>query len=313
MKDLSFIIPIRVDTEDRIENCLTVLRFIQLHFTESEVLLMEQDSEPHTSKIVESFPWVRRNFEINQGRFSKSRAVNEGVALSTRPLICVCDTDILLHPDAIRQSCKILRQDRGRVVIPHNRIFVDVSGALKVEISNSLDMDKYGKVRRFSDAPVTSDNTTRDCSGGIFLAEKKVLLLSGGLNKKMVSYGWEDTEFIRRLDKLGQYTFMLPQYNLVHLDHRRGTDSRVNEMFDVNRAEFEKINAMSKAQLELYIETDLDIASDADREKRPSFRKRQALVNIITLQKLAHFLNKVQVNLQINGMATFFRKFIHAR
>lgn len=313
MKDLSFIIPIRVDTEDRIDNCLTVLRFLQLHFPNSEVLLMEQDSEPRTAKIIASFPWIRRSFEINPGRFSKSRAVNEGVALSTRPLICMCDTDILLHPDAIRQACRMLRRDLGRVVIPHNRIFMDVSGALKAEISSSLDMEKYGKVRRFSDAPVRSDNATRDCNGGIFLAEKKVLLLSGGLNKKMISYGWEDTEFIRRLDKLGQYTFMLPKYNLVHLDHRRGTDSRINEMFDVNRAEFEKINAMNKTSLESYVETDLDIASDADRETRPTFRKRQAVVNMFTLQKLAHFLNKVQVNLQINGMATFFRKFIHAR
>lgn len=313
MKDLAFIIPIRVDTEDRIENCLTVLRFLQLHFPDSEVLLMEQDSEPRTAKIVESFPAVRANFEINPGRFSKSRAVNDGVALSTRPLICMCDTDILLHPDAIRQACKILRKGLGRVVIPHNRIFMDVSGALKAEISSSLDMDKYGKTRRFSDAPVRPDNATRDCNGGIFLAEKRVLLLSGGLNKKMVSYGWEDTEFIRRLDKLGQYTFMLPRYNLVHLDHRRGADSRANEMFDINHAEFDKVNAMTRAQLERYIETDLDIASEADRLKRTAIRKRQAIVNIIRLQPMAHFLNKVQVNLQINGVGKFFRKFVHAR
>lgn len=313
MKDLSFIIPIRVDTEDRIDNCLTVLRFIQSHFPDSEVLLMEQDSEPRTTKIVTTFPWVRRSFETNPGRFSKSRAVNEGVALSTRPLICMCDTDILLHPDAIRQACKMLRRGLGRVVIPHNRIFMDVSGALKAEISESLNMEKYGKVRRFSDAPVRPDNATRDCNGGIFLAEKKVLLLSGGLNKKMISYGWEDTEFIRRLDKLGQYTFMLPKYNLVHLDHRRGTDSRINEMFDINRAEFVKVNAMTRLQLERYVETDLDIAKNNDSLGRSAFRKRQNYINAVRLQLFAHILNKVHVYIQINGLKKFIRKFSHAR
>lgn len=312
MKDLSFIIPIRVDTDDRIDNCLTVLRFVQMHFPRSEVLLMEQDSEIRTERILEAFPAVRRNFELNPGRFSKSRAVNSGIALSVRALICMCDTDILLHPDAIRRAAAICRMHRGRVVIPHNRIFLDVSGAMKDEISRSLDMEKYGRVRRFSDAPVRTDVASRDCNGGIFLAGKELLQLTGGLNKKMISYGWEDTEFIRRLDKLGNYTFMLPEFNLVHLDHRRGSDSQINEMFDINRAEFEKINAMSRSQLQLYVETDLDIAQEQDRARRPSFRRRQVLMNFLALQWLAHVMNKVWVNVQINGVSKFMRKFGYA-
>ena len=312
MKDLSFIIPIRVDTEDRLDNCLTILRFLQLHFPEAEVLLMEQDAETRTDRIIEAFPGVRRNFEPNPGRFSKSLAVNHGVELSTRPLICMCDTDILLHPDAIRRACRILRMRMGRVVIPHNRIFVDVSGELKSEISASLDMNKYGRFRRFADAPAGKNSVTRDCNGGIFLAEKEVLQFAGGLNRKMISYGWEDTEFIRRLDKLGYYTFMLPEFNLVHLDHRRGADSRINEMFDVNRAEFEKVNAMNRRQLQSYIETDLDITPESERARRHSLRRRQAFMNFIACQWLAHVINKIQVNLQINGMSKFLRKFSHA-
>jgi len=310
MKDLSFIIPIRVDTEDRVDNCLTILRFLQLHFPEAEVLLMEQDAETKTDRIIEEFPAVRRNFECNPGRFSKSLAVNNGVELSTRSLICMCDTDILLHPDAIRRACKILRTRMGRVVVPHNRIFVDVSGEMRQEIAASLDMEKYGKVRRFADAPIGKDVVTRDCNGGIFLAEKEVLQLAGGLNRKMISYGWEDTEFIRRLDKLGYYTFMLADYNLVHLDHRRGTDSRINEMFDVNRAEFEKINAMSRDQLQSYVETDLDIAPDQLRVSRPALRRRQAFMNFLALQWLVHVLNKIRVNVQINGISKFLRRYV---
>lgn len=207
MKDISFIIPIRVDTEDRIDNCLVILRFIKMHFPESEVLLMEQDAATKTDRILEVFPFVRRHFELNPGRFSKSAAVNSGVSLSSRMLICMCDTDILLHPEAIRRAAQFLRKNSGRVVIPHNKIFLDVSGALKDEISISLDMDKYGKVLRFSDAPVRDDLILRENNGGIFMAGKEVLQLVGGLNKKMISYGWEDAEFTRRVDKLGFYSF----------------------------------------------------------------------------------------------------------
>jgi len=312
MIDMTFIIPIRVDTEDRIYNCLTILRFLNQYFPQSEILLMEQDAEIRTDRITEAFPLVRRDFALNSGRFSKSVAVNTGIALSTRELICMCDTDILLHPDALLRAAEMLRKRSTIVVIPHNRIFLDVSGELRSEISSTLDMEKYGRVRKFSEVPIRSGLASRDCNGGIFVARKEILQLEGGLNKKMISYGWEDTEFIRRLDKLGYYTFMLPQFNLVHLEHRRGPDSQVNEMYDINRLEFEKINSMNRHQLQLYVESELDIAPAQDRVRRSLIRRRQSLVNILTFQWLAHVINKVNVNLQINGVSKFLRKFVHA-
>lgn len=310
MKDLSFIIPIRVDTEDRIDNCLTVLRFLFIHFPESEVLLMEQDSLVRTQRLQETFPMIRHDFLLNPDRFNKSLAVNTGIALSTRPMVCMCDTDILLHPEAIRRAARMVRGNIKRVVIPYNRMVLNVSGDIKAEIVTSLDLEKYGRVRRFSDAPVRDDLALRENNGGIFVADKEVLVLEGGVNKKMISYGWEDSEFSRRLDKLGYYTFMLPEFNLVHLDHRRGPDSQINEMFDVNRKEFEKISAMSRRALRRYVETDLDIAPGDLRSRRAALRRRQDWINLITFQWLTHMANKVWVNFQINGLARFFRKFV---
>lgn len=311
MKDMSFIIPIRVDNEERVDNCSTILRFLHMHFPQSEVLLIEQDAKIRTQSIIESFPAVRRSFELNPGKFSKSLAVNRGIALSTRELICMWDADILVHPGALRRAADMLRSGIGRVVIPHNRIFLDVSGALKDEISSSFEMEKYGRVRRFSDVPVRADLAWRECHGGIFVGQKEVLKLTGGLNKKMISYGWQDIEFLRRLDKLGYYSFMLPDFNLVHLDHPRGPDSHANEMYDINRAEFEKVNGMSRRQLQSYVETDLDIAEAQDRALRSSLRRRQALMNLLTMQWLAHVVNKVLVHVQINGVSRLLRRLVY--
>lgn len=307
MHDLSFIIPIRVDSDDRINNCLAILRFLTTHFPAAEIQLVEQDTVSRTAQVVAAYPSVCHDFELNTERFNKARAVNKGALAASRALICMCDSDILLHPEAIRTACAILRQKRGRIVIPHNRIFVDISAAMKSEMMDSYDLDQYGTIRRFSDVPRRGDVTSRDCNGGIFLAEKQTLLLGGGLNTKMVSYGWEDTEFIRRFDRLGYYTTMLPRYNLVHLDHHRGADSRINEMFDVNKAEFDKVNAMPRARLEAYVESDLDIAPEALRQLRPGLRRRQALANSLHLQFVRHVLNKIQVRLQTYGIAAVLR------
>lgn len=105
---------------------------------------------------------------------------------------------------------------------------------------------------------------------------------------------------------------MFPEFNLVHLDHRRGLDSQINEMFDINRAEFKKISAMSRLQLESYVETDLDIAPVELRVKRTALRRRQMLLNLINFGWLMHLVNKIFVNLQINGITKFFRKYVHA-
>ena len=312
MQDLTFIIPIRVDTDDRIENCLTILRFLQQNFPESEILLMEQDAEMRTDCILNAFPAVKRYFAPNPGRFEKTTTVNMGIALATRPIICMYDTDILLHPSAVRQAATMLRSRKNRVVIPYNRIVIDVSGQLKSEISGSLDMEKFGTVRRFANTPTRSDLSVRENNGGIFIANKEVLMLEGGLNKKMISYGWEDAEFSKRFDKLGYYTFMLPAFNLVHLDHRRGPDSRINEMFDINQSEFRKVSAMTRRELQAYVETDLDIALPDGGKRRRALRRRQAIVNLLTLERIAHFINKVAINAQINGVSKFLKKFVYA-
>lgn len=312
MKDLTFIIPIRVDTDDRIENCLTVLRFLRQHFPLSEVMLLEQDSVVRTDRIVDAFPNIKRRFSHNPGHFSRSKGINDGVAAASGALVCACDTDILLHPEAIRRGAAILRSRRRRIVIPYNRIVLDVSGALKADISRSLDMERYGKVRRRADAPSRADLAVRINSGGIFMADRDVLLLEGGMNKKMIAYGWEDAEFCRRFDKIGYYTFMLRDFNLVHLDHRRGPDSQIGEMYDVNKLEFHKVTAMHRRQLRSYIETDLDVAPPEARLRRPLLRRRQALVNILTFQRLAHLVNKLIVNAQIDGFVKFFRKLVYA-
>ena len=58
MHELSFVIPIRVDTPDRLENCGAILRFLTAHFPESEIQLIEQDVESQTGRLRDAFPQV---------------------------------------------------------------------------------------------------------------------------------------------------------------------------------------------------------------------------------------------------------------
>lgn len=313
MADLTFIIPIRVDTEDRIHNCSTVLRFLEKNFPLSEVLLIEQADVSCTDDLASHFANVKKFFDHNTGRFSRSNAMNLGISLATRPYICMYDSDILIHPMAIYRSVMILKSRITRIVIPFNMIFADVSGKLKEEISKNLDVGRFGRISSLAAIPDNADLKIRILNGGILLADRNVIALEGGFNKKMISYGWEDTEFFKRFDKLGYYSFMLSEFSLVHLDHRRGPDSKINEMYDINRQEFEKVIAMNRKQLRKYVETDIDIALSEERIGRPALRKRQAMSNILFVQKLTHLANKIRIHVQVYGLGNFLSKLIHEK
>jgi predicted glycosyltransferase involved in capsule biosynthesis len=140
------------------------------------------------------------------------------------------------------------------------------------------------------------------------LACREIVALEGGYNKKMISYGWEDTEFFKRLNKLGYYSVMLSDYNLIHLDHRRGPDSRINEMYDRNRQEFEKVISMSRRELRKYVENEIDIAEPEEKYRRNALRKRQSIINIFLAQKMYHLVNKIRIYIQLYGFGSLFRR-----
>jgi hypothetical protein len=85
------------------------------------------------------------------------------------------------------------------------------------------------------------------------MANRRRLLLAGGYNENIVSYGCEDTELATRLQKLGARVTWLDGYSAYHVAHRRGGDSRYNNFHSANLAEWNKVRAMDRATLEAYV------------------------------------------------------------
>lgn len=82
MKDLTFIIPIKIDTEDRIFNCSVILRFLNRYFEESEVLVIEMDAECRTAPLKKIASQASFHFIESQSHFIKSKVINYGIAIA---------------------------------------------------------------------------------------------------------------------------------------------------------------------------------------------------------------------------------------
>jgi glycosyl transferase family 7 (putative galactosyltransferase) len=311
MRDLSFVIPIRVDTPDRLENCGAILRFLTQHFPRSEIQLVEQDAETQTAVLRRSFPQVVWHFEFNDKHFSRGAAINTGLLRSTRRCVCAYDTDILINPAALRLAVSLIRSGRWPIVIPFNLIFVEVSGQRRANLIDSLDIADLSTITHLSHVPRHPEIASRVLSGAIMMCDREVVIMEGGYNRKMTSYGWEDIEFFKRFEKLGYYSYMLNDFNLIHLDHRRGPDSRVNEKYEINKREFDKVLAMSEAQLRAYSERELNLGPAVEPDRRRSVRKKRALNNWLTLRRAAHLANRAATIWRINGTQGFLRKVLH--
>jgi hypothetical protein len=301
MRDLSFVIPIRVDTPDRLENCETILRFLQMHFPQSEIQLVEQDVTTQTAALRSAFPQVVWHFEFNDRHFSRGGAINTGLLRSTRSIVCAYDTDILVNPEALRRSAVLIDEGRWPIVIPFNLIFVELSGALRKSVIDDLGISGLSNISNLSEVPRHPEIASRVLSGAIMMCDRELVIMEGGYNRKMISYGWEDIEFFKRFEKLGYYSCMLHEFNLIHLDHRRGPDSRVNEMYKLNQAEFDKVLKMPQSELRSYVEKELLIAPSLDPDTRRRVRKRRAVGNLLKLRWAAHKTNKAATMWRIHG------------
>src|SRR5665647_1082890 len=92
--DITFVIPVRIDTEDRLFNLKTVLRFLTEFMPAAEVIIIEQDIESQLLPLLDSYPAIRHLFCKSDTRFRKADAVNMGIQASDRTYVCMYDTDI---------------------------------------------------------------------------------------------------------------------------------------------------------------------------------------------------------------------------
>jgi len=274
---LSIIVPVRIDVPDRLENLRTSTAYLRKHFPYAEMIMVECDESSTVPDDVKSL-FDEVLFVALHGPFAKSRAMNLGLLRARRPVVAFYDVDVLVHPSAARWAVRQILTKRFPLVLPFSGVFVDVSGARRREMILQLEVGRLAleSVREINAKP---DCTARIVDGGVFFADREVMIVEGGYNARMISYGWEDIEVLRRFEQLGYYRAYAKE-NLIHLDHARGPDSVKNEYTDRNRDEYERVKQMSRAKLRTYVINDLAIAHGPDIDRlRHEVRARKSRSN----------------------------------
>jgi len=121
MKDLSFLIPIRLDTIQRLENLIVVIEFLRSHF-DSPVLVYEASS--YSTDIVSSLIGKEAAYNFEEDRdtiFHRTKYINKLANLSSTPFVAVWDCDVIIPPNQLRDAVQELREGRSSFVFPYEK------------------------------------------------------------------------------------------------------------------------------------------------------------------------------------------------
>lgn len=245
-KDLSILIPVRIDSQERLYNVLAVCSFLTQNL-EVEIIILEADS---VQKIdMRTLPRnVQHIYICDDAKvFHRTKYINQLIDLSQTPYISIYDADIILPVSQMATALEMLRQGIA-FVLPFDGTCISVNYFFKKLFIKTLEI-KY-LTQNLSKLDI---GTKRSVGGCVFLS-KKEYQKAGGENENFISWGPEDIERFKRMETLG-HTPIHCEGNIYHLPHpyTESKDSGVKDDIKGVYDEYFKICAMNKKTLQKYI------------------------------------------------------------
>lgn len=254
LKQTTFIIPLRIESADRMRNVITSLCYLLENF-DTNVIVKEGDTQstftedvlPQVKEFLEvdDIPNLTHVFEdTSASEFHRTRYLNEMTHMATTRVVVNYDCDIILPISSYTNSQKMIVDGDSDVVYPYGfgnyamMAFVsdeDVSEFL----SNGFDIATlHNKSKQYMSR-----------YGFCQFFDREVYITGGGENEDFIAYAPEDEERAYRFKTLGYKVDRIDSF-AYHLEHARTPNSWVNNPhMKNNNLLWEKIQKMNKKQL----------------------------------------------------------------
>ena len=259
LKSCTFIIPIRIESEDRMRNVITVLCFLLENF-DTKVILKEVDTESVFEKEVlpqiedylgDSIKNLTHVFEQSDDPvFYRMKILNEMIDMVDTPVIANYDCDVLFKIETYIKAVDMVKGEYD-IVYPYGfgeyqkQVFIDNDGVSEF-ISNEFDFDILDDKSKMYDAQY----------GHVQFVDRKSYIESGMENENFRGSSPEDKERHYRFEKMG-YNIGRIDHEVYHLEHSRGRNSWPNSVqgnpyMQENFNVWEKIQKMNGEELKEY-------------------------------------------------------------
>jgi len=256
LSEATFIIPIRIESSDRLRNVITTTAFILENF-DTNIIIKEVDNEsvflrdalPVLEDILDTEIDIniKHIFEkSSEPLFHRQRVINEMIMEAKTKVIVNYDCDVILPFDSYQEAYNSIMSNTYDVVYPYG------SGMYQRQVYATDEIvSKFLETGDYSHLENHSSQHTSDFGWAQFF-NRQVYIDGGMENENFKAYAPEDKERFYRFTILGYNVGRINDV-VYHLEHSRGENSWFNNPhMQSNMQEWEKLTTMNCEQIKEY-------------------------------------------------------------
>lgn len=236
LSDTTFLIPIRIDSIDRLENILAVIKFLR-HYFNTNIMVLEASTGTN-SFLMRLLPKDRKvNYMFihdDDPIFFRTHYINMMAKETHTPIIAVWDADAIIPVKQIMQAVEQIRLGRADVSHPYDGTCLEASDILRqlfIQTGNVKYLEKnLSKMKVLYQA--------KSMTGGGFFLNTDKYKQAGMENEHFYGWGPEDFERYSRWQAFDYKLFRTEGF-MVHLTHQRDINSHFNSVFQMKNLNLE--------------------------------------------------------------------------
>lgn len=240
--DLTFVIPIRIDSEERMRNLRYVVKY--LNNLNCKIIILEADFE---QKVIEKdfecanleYHYIRDNNKC----FYRTHYINQLLKMAKTKVVSVWDADLIVAKEQIFEAYYNIVEKNCLMTYPYNGDFVFMNPNMTNRFIERNNCTYYSDTK--------FDYVEKNFCGGAFFVNRENYLSCGGENERFVGWGPEDVERLKRITILGEDVKWTTSGRAYHLFHPRNRNSTFYNRTKKCNAEAELIKVCSMDKVEL--------------------------------------------------------------
>lgn len=229
--DLSFIIPIKLESKDRLRNCITVISYLLNKVPTAQIYLKEVDEQSNFLEY--ALPEIKNNADVknlhhafqhnpSNSLFHRTRYINDLFMQTTSKVVWHYDIDVLFPETTYTNTYDLINTKGFDFVYPFG------CGVYQNAVKYSDELyEKF--VSSSYDLTILKQDSFRLSStvGFSQVFNRNSYIKFGMMNENFISWGCEDCEFYYRMSILN-YKIGRIWDDVYHLEHSRTFNSHYN-------------------------------------------------------------------------------------
>lgn len=245
-KDMTFLIPVRIDSVERIENILANVSYLRKRLNTNIIVL---EASNGCNKILKHLLPKEIGYHFvydDDVIFFRTHYLNIMASMVKTKFLAIWDADVIVPVEQMQDSIQHLRNNTADVAHPYDGTSLETSDILRKLFLQTGNVDYLLKNRNKMQVLYSSRNMK---GGGLFISTNKYIQ-SGKENENFYGWGPEDFERCERWEKFG-YRFYRSKGEMLHLTHPRDLNGRYNSYFQMRNQNLELFNIrnFSKEQI----------------------------------------------------------------